>query len=73
MLNEKITHGLQEEMQLVDEQKETLGIQKARKDTKALVDFLEREREPEYTKSIVTSGGFRDYRWLSGSDIQDQL
>ena len=27
MLNEKITHGLQEEMQLVDAQKETLGIQ----------------------------------------------
>ncbi|MHA7878115.1 MAG: hypothetical protein ACX93T_04340 [Bacteroidota bacterium] len=44
ILNEKVTHGLQEEMQLTDEQKETLGIQKAKKDTEELVDLLEKDR-----------------------------
>ena len=43
-LNEKITQGLREGIKLTDEQKEALGNQKAKKDTEALVDFLDKDR-----------------------------
>lgn len=49
-LNEKITHGLKEGMKLTDEQKNTLGQQKAEKDTEALVDFLEKDRARIHAK-----------------------
>ena len=49
-LNEKITNGLKEGMQLTDEQKNTLGQQKAAKDTEALVNFLKKDRARIHAK-----------------------
>lgn len=44
-LNEKITDGIAEGMQLSDEQQAILYQQKAQKDTEALTDFLNEERK----------------------------